>query len=441
MTTQPRDKSEEVKNARLMKHRTQTLAILVALAATLFTRAEFASRTASAAFEPQRRTRQTRRRAQKPRVDYTKFSHATAQHQKASDSCHKNPTENWPQARPTDAAFPDITDYPEHASCVNCHRQQFFVGARPAICTVCHTQVSPRADARFPFENPSDAYAKSEKAKTRREEFSIYFPHDKHQDVMARALPREGGPNAFGFVRASFAPRAASDKRVDSCTICHQTYQPAGDPPEEYVTKPPTELKSNALGLEAFWLKRGMFKTTPRGHESCFMCHWQDGGEAPRSSDCAGCHKPLTSPVNITPVNGSLPVKTMPVSEPLRADADASNPSAKGITDADVYAHWFERRVATFRHEKADHIKVGCTACHISITSSGAVTAETVFVPIKTCASSSCHGSTNKAAGAKKIIFDEVEQKKKDASYACAKCHINLGKEPMPKSHTDLFAK
>jgi hypothetical protein len=418
-----------------MRHRTLMLATLLALVTAVFACAWLAPRTASAAFEPsQRRTRQTRRRtpsrAQQPRIDYTKFSHVTAQHQKSCDSCHKSPTDNWSEARTADAAFPDITDYPEHASCINCHRQQFFKGARPAICTVCHTQVSPRADARFLFENPSDVFSKSAKALTRREEFSIYFPHDRHQDVMARVAPQAETPREFGFVRATYAPRAAEERRVDSCTICHQTYQPAGDPPEEYVTKPPAELKSNALGLEAFWLKRGMFKTTPRGHESCFRCHWQEGGEAPRSSDCAGCHKLLPAVVGARYTD-----------EPAKTDADTSNPSAKGITDADVLAHWSVRRVAAFRHEKADHIKVGCTACHISITSADRLTAETEFVPIKTCASSSCHGSTNKSAGAKKIIFDEIEQRKKDAAYACAKCHLNLGREPTPKSHTDLFAK
>lgn len=402
------------------------------MVAAVFACMGLASRSASAAFEPQRRTRQTRRRTQpQSRTDYTKFSHVTTQHQKACDSCHKNPTENWVEARAADAAFPDITDYPEHASCINCHRRQFFTGASPAICSVCHTQVSPRAGARFPFENPAELFAKSAKAKTRREDFSIYFPHDKHQDVMARVVPPSERPNEFGFVRATFEPRAAEDRHVDSCTICHQTYQPAGDPPEEYVTKPTADLQSNALGLEAFWLKRGMFKTTPHGHDSCFRCHWQDGGESPRSNDCAGCHKLLMTPVAAKLTTGA----------PTKTDADASNPSAKGIADADVLAHWYERRVATFRHEKADHIKVGCTACHISITSADRLTAETDFVPIKTCASSSCHGSTNKSAGAKKIIFDEVEQKKKDAAYACAKCHINLGKEPTPKSHTDLFAK
>jgi hypothetical protein len=363
-------------------------------------------------------------------VDYTNFSHATAQHRKACDSCHKSPTENWPQARAADAAFPDITDYPEHESCLNCHRRQFFVGARPAICTVCHTQVSPRADARFPFENPLEGFKKSPKALTRGAEFSIYFPHDIHQDVMARVEPTRGKADASAFVRASFAPRAADDRRVDSCTICHQTYQPAGDPPEEYVTKPPAELKSNALGLEEFWLKRGMFKTSPRGHDSCFRCHWQEGGEAPRSDDCAGCHKLLQPGVAAKPADTHA-----------KTDADTSNPSVKAVADADVLAHWAVRRVATFRHEKADHIKVGCTACHIYITSSDKLAAGFDFVPIKTCASSSCHGNTNKSSGSKKIIFDEVEQRKKDPLYACAKCHINLGREPVPKSHTDLFAK
>ncbi|HKG15140.1 MAG TPA: hypothetical protein VKB12_17585 [Pyrinomonadaceae bacterium] len=418
-----------------MRQRTQTLAGLLALtAAALFACAWPAARPASAAFEPQqRRARQTRRRAPsraqaRPRVDYTKFLHATSQHRKACDSCHKSPSENWTRVRAAESAFPDITDYPEHASCIECHRQQFFVGARPAICTVCHTQVSPRADARFPFENPEDAFAKSAKAKTRRGDFEIYFPHDRHQDVMARAVPPAA--NAFGFVRASFAPRAAEDRRVDACTICHETYQPAGDAPEEYVTKPPDGLKSNALGLEAFWLKRGMFKTSPRGHDSCFRCHWQEGGEAPRSNDCAGCHK-LLPPVAGVRYAGA----------PAKVDADASNPSVKAVTDADVLAHWAVRSVATFRHEKADHVKVGCTACHIFITSSDKLTAGFDLVPIKTCASSSCHGNTNKSAGSKKIIFDEVEQRKKDADYACAKCHINLGREPTPKSHTDLFAK
>lgn len=424
-----------------MKHRTLTLTVLLALASAAF--AVLAARAASAEFaQRQRRAPQTRKRApsnaRQPRTDYSKFSHVTAQHRRSCDSCHTSPTANWAAAREGGSAFPDITDYPEHGACLSCHRRQFFSGARPVICTVCHTQVSPRADARFPFENPAGAFAKSEKAKTRRAEFAINFPHGRHQDVMARAVPQtltprgvNGPADSVSFVRASFAPRAADDKRVDSCTTCHKTYQPTGDPPEEYVTKPPRELKSNALGLEEFWLKRGMLKTSPRGHESCFRCHWQDGGERPLSSDCAGCHKLLQPGV-----------AAKPDAAPAKADADTSSPSVKGIADADVLAHWVVRRAATFRHEKADHInKGGCTSCHIFITSSDRLTPESFLVPIKTCASSNCHGNTNKSSGAKRIILDEVEQKRKDAAYQCVKCHMNLGREPTPKTHTDLFAK
>src|ERR1700716_1456962 len=63
-------------------------------------------------------------------IDYSKFSHATRQHQGDCKTCHQVPTSNWPKAR----GFPDIADFPGHAACVSCHRQQFFKGATPAIC-------------------------------------------------------------------------------------------------------------------------------------------------------------------------------------------------------------------------------------------------------------------------------------------------------------------
>src|SRR5215213_6611190 len=117
-----------------MKQRTLTLALL--LTATL-AGVVCARVSSSAAAEPQRRrtTTTTQRRAparaQRPRVDYTNFKHTTPAHHKDScDSCHQSPSDNWAQVRDKDAAFPDITDYPEHASCLNCHRQQFFRGAR-----------------------------------------------------------------------------------------------------------------------------------------------------------------------------------------------------------------------------------------------------------------------------------------------------------------------
>jgi hypothetical protein len=416
-----------------MKHRTPTLAILLAIVSSALACAGLAVSTGHA----QRRRAPRRAAAQRaPRVDYTRFSHATAQHRKACDSCHQSPTDNWAAARDKDSAFPDVTDYPEHASCLNCHRRQFFSGARPAICAVCHTQVSPRSGARFPFENPSENFVKSEKARNRRSDFYVRFPHDAHLEVMARAEPTRGPSRAFEFARTAFAPRADDKPRLDSCSLCHQTYQPAGNSPDEYVTKPAAALAENSLHIEAFWLKRGMLKTVPASHASCFNCHWQDGGERPLSNQCNECHQMKTQAVGVTQTDASK--KDAAAS---KKDADTSNPSVRGITDSEVLSRWSTRLVARFRHEKDDHIKVGCTTCHVSITAENKATAEAAFVPIKTCASSSCHGSTSKSAGAKRIILNEIEEKKKDASYSCAKCHINLGKEPPPKSHTDLFAK
>ncbi|MGZ8845400.1 MAG: hypothetical protein ACXW3C_02955, partial [Pyrinomonadaceae bacterium] len=73
---------------------------------------------------PQRRPQKSRAQKPKvppkPKVDYTKFSHTThAVTQKlACNSCHKVPSKNWKEFRKGDAAFPDVTDFPEHASCL-----------------------------------------------------------------------------------------------------------------------------------------------------------------------------------------------------------------------------------------------------------------------------------------------------------------------------------
>src|ERR1041385_699414 len=124
-----------------MKPRTLTLVTLLLLASAALVCTRLVAAGAKAEPEPQRRTRTRRpaRAAARPSVDYTKFSHRVAQHQAACDSCHKSPTANWQQARDKDSAFPDITDYPEHASCLSCHRKQFFPGERSADPAVCPT--------------------------------------------------------------------------------------------------------------------------------------------------------------------------------------------------------------------------------------------------------------------------------------------------------------
>src|SRR5215210_4064090 len=151
-----------------MKQRKLTLVLLTLAAAAGFFWPRLSPVASGAAPEPQTRRRTQRRAPARPRVDYSKFTHSTPAHRKDScASCHKTPSDNWTKARAADAAFPDITDYPEHESCLGCHRQQFFNGARPPICAVCHTVVSPRAGGRHPFANPAETFAASAKAKTR----------------------------------------------------------------------------------------------------------------------------------------------------------------------------------------------------------------------------------------------------------------------------------
>ena len=70
---------------------------------------------------------------------YSDFPHGTKAHALECSQCHKFPSPNWKTVRPEKEAFPDITDYPKHESCVGCHKAQFFKGRPPVICSICHT--------------------------------------------------------------------------------------------------------------------------------------------------------------------------------------------------------------------------------------------------------------------------------------------------------------
>lgn len=259
-------------------------------------------------------------------VDYSKFSHATKQHQEACKTCHKVPTSNWQKAR----GFPDIADYPDHDACVRCHRQQFFKGAQPAICTDCHTKVSPRDETRFPFRNPE-----------RPRQFNIEFPHDKHQDVIAflRSRPASKKQDSFKTVSLlTFAHADQAKKDYNNCTICHATNMrepvaprngPRNNWPDGFVPAPDS------------------FKTMPEAHSACFNCHWKN--QEPTKDNCAGCHK-LSSPY-------------LPASAPQRISMK-------------------------FRHSREQHI-AECTACHINITKATTLRGLKPDVPITGC--TECH--------------------------------------------------
>src|SRR5215204_5920453 len=104
--------------------------------------------------EAQRRA-PARTRPLPARSKFTNFSHTThvTREKLACASCHKFPTANWKNVRKGDAAFPDVAEFPEHASCLNCHREQFYARERPApqICSNCHVKGTPVDTTRYPF--------------------------------------------------------------------------------------------------------------------------------------------------------------------------------------------------------------------------------------------------------------------------------------------------
>lgn len=114
------------------------------------------------------------------------FSHQShvGQQKLACQSCHRFPSKNWKEVRKGDEAFPDITEYPEHKDCLNCHRSQFFARERPGprICQNCHVNATPKDTSRWLFPSVGEKFLASEKGKNFVSDFVVYFPADKHAD-------------------------------------------------------------------------------------------------------------------------------------------------------------------------------------------------------------------------------------------------------------------
>lgn len=306
--------------------------------------------------------RQTNRRPAQPQIDYSKFSHSTPKHRAECNSCHKVPTKGWQKT----SSYPDITDYPDHPACVSCHRAQFFRGDRPPICTVCHTKVSPRDDVRYTFRNPST-----------RLQFSINFPHDKHQDVIARILRPVRRSDGSIFQRASLR---LDDKSYNNCSICHS----------QQTVAPPSPTSG---WLDNFIPDVASFKSAPSNHSACFNCHWKS--QEPIATNCGGCHTLAVTPyvTVLTP----------------------------------------ERISLKFNHdrggEKKNHI-AECTTCHINITKSATLRGLKPDVPITSC--TECHNKE----GLRQDVSRELIAIDKNAAFVCTYCHTsNVGKLDPPASH------
>ena len=354
-----------------------------------------------------------RRKPPKPRIDYSKFSHRThVQAQKLNcDSCHKFPSKNWKEVRKGDDAFPDVTDFPEHQACLNCHRTQFFARERPApvICSNCHVAVTPRNTARYLFPSLGPPFLSTTLGQSFVSEFKVLFPHDKHVDVVGGLPLKRSNNRDFAFAHAFRAQNA----QPKSCPICHETYQPQGKSADEFVTSPPKNLPE-----DAFWLKKGAFKTTPTNHSACSSCHNEDAGIPPSPKDCAACHKFAPS-----------------TTQPLR-DFDPKVAATMRVTDWLLLRQWSKRSAGRYRHEFEVHKDLSCIDCHNPAVMN--TLDERTFVSVKSCGGSGgCHIETNTEG----ILNYEIEQKKKDPAFQCVKCHINVGKNPVPQDHLEAIPK
>jgi hypothetical protein len=365
--------------------------------------------------------------AAKPRVDYSRFSHQThvTAQKLACDACHKFPTANWKEFR-GDAAFQDVADFPDHGTCLSCHRPQFFARERPApaICSNCHVNVSPRNNQRYLFPSLGDMKDPGKPRRDVSSDFLISFPHDKHADVVSLNIRSAQPPPRFGFLTVSSVssgspqqkPAAKESAEPKNCPVCHQIYQPQGKSDDEYVTKPPKDLGDN------FWLKKGSFMTIPNSHTTCFSCHNADLGIAPAPSDCNGCHK-----------------LAAPQAGP-KTDFDAKVAEKMGVSDRVILGVW-SRRISsgTYRHEGGDHPNLGCPTCHNVMTMNTAER-KTLAVPVKSCGGAEgCHVTATADEGG--ILNYEIDQRKTNAAFACSKWHLSLGTAAIPASHVSAIPK
>jgi hypothetical protein len=343
----------------------------------------------------------SRRRSPVMASRYSKFNHSVKAHQMNCKSCHKFPSSNWAKVRTGNDAFPDITDYPKHESCLNCHKQQFFRGNPPAICTICHVSPGPRDSSRFPFPNPREIFDTTPKGQASVSSFAIFFPHDKHIDIVSAETQSQPL-----FQKASWT---VARRDEESCSVCHSTYQPQGNSKDEYVTKPPPDID------DAFWLKKGTFKTTPISHKTCFTCHSVDTGIIPAPTDCATCHK-LKSAEGTT-------------------DFEPAAAKRMGIKDKIMLTAWRKRDSSTtFRHEWTSHADLSCDTCH-NVKAINTLEPATKKVAVSSCGT--CHTTATADDGG--AINYEVESRRKNPAFQCAKCHIAFGKQPIPASHLKVL--
>ncbi len=376
------------------------LAVLAAIAALVFI---YQRALSAGTVEPQKRQTQGRRSRprtpapERPERSKSLFKHEDHQSGLKCSSCHAIPSATEPDRIAAATRPSSVLGYPYHDSCLRCHRQQapqFFRGASPAICTVCHTRVSPRLTAR-------DVHPQ--------------FPSLKRDDKMEREYP------AFFTHRQHQEPARMKDTKLLDCATCHKL-----------DARGPLALPLKGIQSEERFktIAANTFETIPgereaKAHASCVECHWQKS--QPTFDNCNGCHLTRTA----------YTARKLEIIQP----PDLSPNAARWFKDWPAEVPM--RRALKFRHDT--HKDSGCTDCHKNMgplpTDVPPPQSPRPDVHISACIE--CHGTL---VG---IPLDLVDQNikitlcqeidlKSDVSknYPCVACHTALiGREKVPPSH------
>jgi hypothetical protein len=351
-------------------------------------------------------------RRRTPPRDRSRFSHSTAAHLKRDcASCH----------RVASLEKPDISDFPDHPSCVECHRREFFRGARPPICADCHVTVSPRAATRLAFPNPSAPA-----------EFADLFPHANH--IKTTSL-------------IQFKKVIGEKSNIQAtCLYCHRPSPALAAPNPQTTQQAPKQ--SGAGSSVAFVPPAGTYMTTPTSHANCFQCHWQKGvadhEQEPYATQCASCHRNINAgaqsvasrpaaanvATNVAantaaPRNAASALSVVPA----HGDARSSFLTARRELMPPRAAQKFVHEIDAHRkrlNEEGKEVAITCLQCHAAarrVTTLEDLRLRENKAGLQTCSSSACHTAVSGAAQMHLSVYRELRERAKDAKFDCALCH------------------
>ena len=359
-----------------------------------------------------------------PRTD---FSHAThvGKEKLACNSCHKVASKG----------NAGVTDFPEHASCLSCHRRQFFARERPVpkICSNCHVKATPNDTTRHPFPNFGV------KAADFVSEFRISFAHDKHEDVECATCHETKEPDS--------RPRSLTHAKCFAChnqeselaplpANCDTCHKPAG--PEKVAST--ERLFAHAVAPQQS-ADFSQFKHDNRNHARlpCLLCHRRENnspqptlpGKAAHTP-CTGCHAQQfanTASAICTICHTDAQSGKVKAFPPLRS-FDASFDHAKHSDAACATCHRRNRGGVGFSIPARVNAHATCFSCHTP-------GAQANGRNISSC--STCHQPgrlvrTPEQARAFRVGFSHA----KHDSSGCAACHQVRGRQvsaPLPLNH------